>query len=279
MHSTPSAAPSTSIAEQALEYANPVIDRVARIGFAAKGMVAMMIGALALRVAAGRGGGLAGPGEALRELWRQPFGSITLGLVAVGLLAHAFWKLVQAFLDPERKGTGVTALAERIAFGVTAAGYLALALQAVRLIAGEAPPATADIDTLAERILAPPFGRWVVGLLGAIVMVSGVLQLRLAAVAGFRHILYTGISRAARWTVIAAGSAGYAALGVLSGLVGYSLVQVARQFDPKRADSWSDALELVAGVAGSPWPLAALAVGIFCYGLYFVLLVRFRRIH
>ena len=50
--------------------------------------------------------------------------------------------------------------------------------------------------------------------------------------------------------------------------MGYSLVQVAVEYDPSEAGGWDEALSL----------LGAVSVGLILYGFYFVLLVRYRTL-
>ena len=54
--------------------AGPWIERLARLGYAAKGLVYVLVGFLALRTALGRGGEITDSEGALRTLLDQPFG-------------------------------------------------------------------------------------------------------------------------------------------------------------------------------------------------------------
>ena len=258
---------------------NRLTARAARVGFVAKGMVAVVIGAVALRLALGDGGGLIGPEGALRRFVGAPPGRATLAFLALGLLAHAAWKLVQALLDPERKGRGIAALAERLAFAVAGLGYAALAIAAGRLALGEMPGPPSDPDAFAARVLTPWLGRGVVGLAGIIGMVMGILQIRLGLVAGFRDIFdLDDMRRGERIVMLSLGGAGYVALGVITTLIGWFLLRVAVLFDPAKAGGWSDALGFLARLGDTRWPLGLVAAGLVAYGLYFMLQARYRRI-
>src|SRR5690606_22698715 len=157
---------STVVQDANASRADRLIDRAARIGFIAKGLVAMVIGGVALRLAVGDGAALIGPEGALRTFVGQPMGRTLLGFMAAGLWAHAAWKLVQAFLDPERKGRGVAAIAERVAFGGAALGYAALGLVAARLTLGQSLEPSGGADELAAKVLTPRLGRVLVGAAG-----------------------------------------------------------------------------------------------------------------
>ena len=252
--------------------AAPLIERVTRFGFGIKGLLTFLVGALALRHTLGHGGALTGQEGAIRAFRGQPFGRVALLVLAVGLTAYAVWMFVAAFLDPERKGTRLRGIAERIAFLVTGIGYAALAFGAVNLLRGEGGSG-ASLDDLAAGALTPVVGRWLVGLAGVTVMTAGVLQMRLGITGGFRDTLRPDLSRALRLVTVVSGRFGYIALGVLSLLVGSSLVRVALEYDPTEAGGWDEALSLLSGIGEGTWVLGAAAIGLILYGLYFMLLV------
>ncbi len=258
--------------------AAPLIDRFARFGFAAKGIVTILIGAFALRYALGWGGAVTGPEGAIKALLDERFGVTILAVLAAGLAGYALWMFVEAFLDPERKGAGFQGLAERVAFFVTGIFHLLLSWATIRLLLGVTGQGGVDLDDLAAAVLTPRVGRWLVGLIGAIVMIAGLLQLRLGLTAGFRHVLRRDMSAVARALTIASGCLGYLMLGVLSLLVGYSLVQVAIQYDPSEAGGWNEALWLIAGLVEGHWLLGVASVGLILYGFYFVFLMRYRAL-
>lgn len=251
---------------------------IARLGFAAKGLVAVMIGVMALRLALGRGGRITGPTGVLHVFLHEPFGLAALGLLAVGLWCHAAWKAVQAVGDPEHKGDGFAAVMERVSFGLTAVGYAVLGTAAVRLLLGQSLGSAADLDRFARNALSAHLGRWAVGLIGAVVIVAAAVQLRFAATAGFRHVLpLDRFGPAGRRAVVSIATFGYVALAILSALIGYFLVRVALSYDASAAGGWGRALEFLAGFEHGRWLLGLTAAGIVCYGLYFLIQVAYRE--
>jgi hypothetical protein len=266
------------IIREVAKEASTTIDRVARLGLLANGVVVLIVGALALRFVFGFGQGLAGPEEALASVRRQPFGQITLALLSLGLWAYAFWKLVQAIVDPEQKGTSFVGMMERVGFGFTALAYMTLGMAGFQLLLGNGVGGATGPEELAAKILAPHFGRWVAGLFGGIIVLAGVLQARMGVTAKFRHTL--ALERMSRTEVIAVlilGCVGYLALGIVSLVIGYFLVRVALLYDPEAAGGWHEALALLGSLDPGRWVLGAMAAGVVSYGLYFVMLVRYRR--
>src|SRR4051794_15180424 len=68
----------------------------ARAGLAARGLIYVIIGVLAIKVAVGEGGSTESQQGALKEIAQQPFGKWLLILTAVGLAGYAVWRLVRA---------------------------------------------------------------------------------------------------------------------------------------------------------------------------------------
>jgi hypothetical protein len=263
--------------ERAAGEAAPLIDRLTRLGFGAKGAVTILVGVLALRFATGVGGAPTGQRGAIESVIGQPFGRVLLVVLAMGLAGYALWMFVAAIMDPERKGTGFAGIAERVGFFVTGVGYALLAYAALTLMLGRGSEG-AGLEDLAATLLTPRLGRWIVGLVGAIVMTAGVLQLRLGVTTRFRDSLRAGLSRLERVVLVLCGSLGYATLGVLSLLVGYSLVRVAIEYDPSAARGWEEALRLLSRLGEGRWLLGAASIGLILYGLYFVLLAWYRKL-
>src|SRR5699024_7952637 len=81
------------------------VDIIARVGFIGKGAVYFMVGLLALQATIGMGSQQSGTTQALQKFFYQPFGSVLLIGCIIGLLAHALWRIIQAFRDPENRGS------------------------------------------------------------------------------------------------------------------------------------------------------------------------------
>jgi hypothetical protein len=258
--------------------AAPTLDAVTRIGFGAKGIVTILVGVLALRFALRRGGKITGQEGAVELVLREPFGRLMLAVLAAGLAAYALWMFIAAFVDPERKGESFQGIAERLGFFVTGIGYTLLALTALNLLFGRQGGNDLDLQHVIATVLTPHVGRLLVGVAGLIVMTAGALQLRLGVTGRFRKLLRSGMSRLERLVTGISGRVGYGTLGTLSLMAGWSLVEVAVEYDPSEASGWSEALWLLSGVGQGRWLLAAAALGLICYGLYFILQVRYRRL-
>ena len=78
----------------------PWMSGMIRLGYAAKGIIYLLIGTLAFRLAVGFDGGQVTDGSgALRTFLRQPFGLILLTAIGIGILAYSGWQIVEGFVE------------------------------------------------------------------------------------------------------------------------------------------------------------------------------------
>ena len=96
------------------------VEVLARIGYAARGLVYILVGWLAVLAALGRAARAPDSKTALSTILTQPFGAVLLGLVAAGLVCFALWRCAQALIDADHLGTTAKGLIRRAAFAVSA---------------------------------------------------------------------------------------------------------------------------------------------------------------
>src|SRR4051812_18352549 len=83
---------------------SPWVERLARIGLVAKGVLYAVVAILAVKVALGGREESPDRHGALRTIAEQPFGKWLLILLAIGLAGYALWRLTQAILDRDHEG-------------------------------------------------------------------------------------------------------------------------------------------------------------------------------
>ena len=253
------------------------VEWLARLGYATKGAVYIIIGVLAVRVSLGAGGRTTGTRGALQEIASQPFGTIMLLLVAVGLCGYVLWRFIEAIADPEDKGTSPKGLAVRAGYMISGLVYAGVALTAVQLILGARKTGS---DNQAREwtawLLTVPFGGWVVSIAGLVVIGVGIYQFYKAYTAKFlKHLSVSGTAR--RW-VTRIGRFGLVARGVIFVVVGIFLVRAAFYHDPNQAQGLDGALLEFAQQPYGMWWLGAVAAGLVAYGISMLLEGKYRHI-
>ena len=97
-----------------LEWTAPVM----RVGYAGRGFVYLAIAGLSLW-AIWRGGQAQGTKTALATLERSGWGKAVLAAIALGLVAYALWRALDAWIDLEAYGTDGKGLVARAGMIVT----------------------------------------------------------------------------------------------------------------------------------------------------------------
>ena len=265
-------------AQKAAKHASPWVERVARVGYVAKGVVYAVIGFLALREALGAGGETTDPAGVIRDIGSIPLGGIMLALLAAGLAGYALWKLVQGVTDPDDKGSDAHGLLRRAGFVGSSLIHGALAYTAAQSIVG-AEDSSEDAMTASAMAFAGPLGRGLVGLVGLAVIGVGLYQLYAAYGARFLDDLRTERMGEAetRW-VTRAGRLGTAARALAIGVAGTFLVLAAYQSDPRETRGLGAALEAVQHRPFGSYLLGAIAAGLLIYGLFMFAIAFYRRI-
>ncbi len=258
------------------------IEIAARVGLTAKGFVYSLIGILTFMAAfeLGSGDDKGGKSQALQWIEEQPFGQVLLGLTALGLLCYSIWRLIQAFLDTEDKGSDMKGLAVRGRYLFSGLVYCASAFYAAKLLFGNgSDEGSGDTrETIVQKLLEQPFGQWLVGVVAAGVMAVGVYQIYYALSEKHRKkIQESKLDNRVRETLLASGKVGYIARGIVWLLIGYLFLQAALQADSDEAGGSNSAFSFLEQQWGS-WVLAVVALGLLCYGIFTFLRARYQPV-
>jgi hypothetical protein len=256
------------------------VEALARAGYAAKGFVYIVLGVLSLQAAISGGSTTGGQG-AVYAIADQPFGSVLLVLLAIGLAGYAVWRGVQAVLDPEHKGDDAKGFTKRVGYAFSGLSHAALCVMAVQLVTGGGGGGgggQSRTSYLAD-VMENSVGQVVVGLLGVFVIAAGIHQLYKAKTTKFRQELETGsMSASTERLATVTGRVGLAARGVVFPIMGIYLIKAALTADASQAKGVGGAL---AAISSSPFGTAMLAVvaaGLVAYGVYQLMAARYRKI-
>jgi hypothetical protein len=267
-------------ARDSVRKASPWLVGLGRLGHAAKGVVYLLVGVLAVQVALGRGGETTDNKGALTRIAEAPFGKFLLIAMAIGIAGYALWRMLQALLDTDGEGSDAEGIAKRAGYAGSAVIYTGLALSAVQLLrmgnAGES--GTQSAQSWTAQLMEKPFGQWLVAIAGLLVIGIGGYQIYKGYKATFREDLELGAIGATEenW-VTRLGRIGHIARGIVFGVIGIFLIVAALQANPGEARGIDGALATLAQQSFGPWLLGAVAIGFVAYGLYMFAEARYRR--
>jgi hypothetical protein len=265
-------------AARAARKASPWVERLARTGYVAYGVVYVLVGVLAVQAALGGGGQATGQEGALRSILLAPLGRVLLGLIVLGLLAYATWRLFQGIGDPENEGTDAKGIVKRFDHVINGLFHAALAFSAGQLVLGSGGGGGSPDDWTA-RLMAQPLGCWIVVIGGVVFLGAGLYQFYKVYRADFRDELKLGeMGPCEKAWATRSGRLGYAARGVVFGVIGVFLVQAALQTDPEEARGLGGALQTLARQPFGPYILGTVALGLVAYGVFMFVMARYRRI-
>lgn len=257
------------------------IERLARFGYAAKGIVYIIVGFLAFQAAFNWGGRVTGSQGAFQSIANRPFGNFLLFLVAVGLLGYVVWRFVQAAYDPEHNDEGASAIGRRLSYFMSGLIYGSLAFVAFRIVFSSTSGSSGDSGNQqgVAMVLSQPFGRWLVAAAGVAIIAYGFYCFYRAYKNKFRRKLNLAevSAEAERW-IVRIARFGLIAKGIVAVIIGYFTIQAGRFSDASQVRDTQEALQTLQRQPYGAWLMGIVALGLIAYGLHLEVQARYRRI-
>lgn len=252
------------------------LDRVARVetfaraGYAARGIVYILLGYLTLTTA----GGGEDASSVLRQMQDMPLGSVLLVLVGLGLLGWGLYRLYGAAVDIEGKGSDAKGAGTRIGHALSGLAHVGLCLVALRLAFGDGSAGSGgdatkiDAAATAQQL---PLGEVLIALVGIGFAIAAVSQLAKAATGNFMGLLDPEAPPFTEWL----GRAGYAARGIVFGALAWQILQVAFAGGSASQAGIGGALD---ALRETGWLYMLVALGLGLFGAFSLVMARYRRI-
>ncbi|MDN0198990.1 DUF1206 domain-containing protein [Streptomyces sp. S.PNR 29] len=256
-------------------------ESAARAGLAARGVIYLLVGALALQIAFGDKNEQADRSGALAELSEKPFGAVLLWALGLGLAGMALWRLSEVLfgsVGPDgRKARKRLLAAARCGFyAFVAYSVLSFAASPGGGGGGSSDKQSRDVTA---RVMEVPAGQWLVGVAGAAIVVTGVgIGIQAVRRSYHRKLKMGEMSSRTRRLVDVTGVAGGVARGVVFTAAGAFAIRAAADYSPDKAKGLDDTLRSFADTPLGPWLLVCVAAGLVLFGVFSFAMARWRRV-
>jgi hypothetical protein len=254
------------------------LEYLVRGGFIMYGVIHLLIAWLAVQVAIGASSKSSDQSGALQDLVSKPFGKTLVVITIIGLIALAIWQAFEAAIGQSGQ-QGKEAIVERVVSGARAVIYLSLAWTAIKVLQGSNSSTGDSQEKGAATLMDNSGGRWLVGLIGLVVVGVGIGLVIYGLTKKFERKLNTQqMNATVRKTTRRLGVAGYSAKGVAYAIAGGLIVAAAVTYDAEKARGLDAALRLLASQSYGPWLLGLIALGIAGFGVYCFSQARYRKV-
>lgn len=258
---------------------SPAMRWLARAGFAARGIIYVIVGWIAVQIAFNHSSQQADRTGALHEISSTPAGGALLWLLVVGFIGMALWRLSEAAYgsagsDGQKASKRLAALGRAVVYAVIAYGVLKYAL-------GGGGPRSSNQQSvdLTATLLRYPGGQVLVVVIGVAVIGGGIYLAYQAWREKFRRNLELGQMRArVRRIVEWLGKFGGMARGAVFVTAGIFLVVAAVEAKPQQAKGADSSLRALASTPLGPWLLMLVAIGLIMFGVFSCCEAKWRRL-
>jgi Domain of Unknown Function (DUF1206) len=249
---------------------------LARAGLAARGVIYILIGWVAILVALGQSSQEADQQGALQLLASKPYGEVSLWLLGIGFVAYSLWRLSEAAFGVTGEGSGAGPRLKSLARAVVYAGFAYLTF---KVISGTQGSQSRQQQDSTAQAMQHPGGRWLVGLVGLIIVIVGVVLVAEGLRRKFMKYLRTAqMSPRTRRVVELLGVVGTTARGVIFALAGGLVIDAAVTFNPAKSGGIDKALLTVRNQPFGEVLLVLAALGLIIFGVYGLCEARWRKV-
>lgn len=251
--------------------ANPWIEKMARTGLFAKGLVYLIVGILAITAALGinnqqdENADKKGVFSFIRD-W--PAGNWLLLFLALGLFCYSTWRFVEAFRQ-DRNKEKKKKWAKGVRYLFSGLVYLSLAFSAVQLAVYQKQNSGNGKEHWAQRILEQPFGQWLVGAIAVGLLATGIYQAWYGLSGKYKkHVQERTAGPALSSILVPAAVTGYLARGIVWLILAWMMMRAALYANSKEAGDTGEAFRFIHSGTLGTISLAAIGIGLIAYGVF-----------
>ncbi len=249
---------------------------MARAGYGARGVVFLMVAALALF--SGFAGAEPDTNSALETLLQQPFGRVWIGLIGLGLAGFVVWRLAQSLANADGQDDDAKGYAIRAALFGSAITYAGLAMTSIlmALQMSNGSGGSGGEEGIAAWVMSQPFGRYLAGIIGIGFIIGGIVTAMKGIKRSFGRYLELDAEKNSPAVLISIY--GLVARGVVFGIIGVLFLYAAFNVDPEQAGGMAEAMAWLRELPFGGIIYAVVAVGLAAFGIYNFVEARYRRI-
>ncbi len=245
---------------------NDWVDRVARLGLIAKGIVYFILGILAF-MGAFELGGQTDAGANRKGVFDfildVPGGRWLLGFLSAGLICYSLWRGVQAFI-PDKE----TKWIKRLRYLFSGLAYLSIAFTAIKLILHTDNGNSDRNRKLAAQLLESGYGQWLLGAAALLMAGIGIYQIWYGLSEKYKkHVQRLG-DGGRHALFLYSGKVGYVARGIVWLIIAYLLLQAALHDNAAEAGDSGKAFLFVENARFGSYLLGVLGIGLMAYGFF-----------
>lgn len=247
------------------------LDHIAKAGLVAKGIVYLLLGMLTFMAAFhinGKSTHEADRQGVFRFLASQTGGQAILAIIALGLVCYCIWRFVQAFLDTNRKGKKAKGVAVRTRYFLSGLIYGGVAVQIVRMLAAGDSQSGDSFSKAASKLMESGSGQLLTGAVGLIFAGIGIYQIYYGLSEKYKKHVEETSDKTKNKLLLMAGKIGFAARGIVWLLISWLLLKAAVDADASEAGDTSKAFGFLKDSSYGQFLLAAIAIGLICYGIF-----------
>jgi hypothetical protein len=258
---------------------NAPLRALARGGYAANGVVHILIGIIAIVVAAG-GEGATDQSGALMAIASVPLGFLGLWVISILLCALGVWQILEGILAPtptEGRQGQLRMWGLRIGAWGQAAIFIGLGVIAGSVALGAQVDTERAVEYASRGLLAVPGGPIVLTLIGVGIGIAGVVFVVMGVRRSFRTKIEIPEHGPGRY-LAALGLVGFIAKGIALMIVGVLLVVASLSGDADTAGGLDGALKALLALDLGPLLVGTVGAGFVAYGVFCLFRAWFARL-
>lgn len=250
---------------------------LAKSGYAARGVIYVVVGSLAFLSATGQGGEKTDTKGAIASILDAPGGNVILWILVAGLIGYSAWRFVQSILDADDHGTNGKGLLIRGGLFISACTHIALAYTAGQFaVQSNASSGGNSRESLVAKILSYPGGAWIVALIGLAIAGAGVAHFIKAAKEKYKENFDANSNVLEKINSVC--KFGLYSRGVVFLIIAGMFVFAAMTQNPDNAGGLKDVLDKLSNQSYGPYLLGTLALGLLSFGTYSLIEALYRKI-